>query len=235
MEFAYIQKTSLVDYPENICSTVFTIGCNFKCPFCYNKSLVISEEFPRNTLTEEQVLSTLIKRKRFVSAVCITGGEPTLHNELYGFIKALKNEGFLVKLDSNGTNPDMIRKLLDEKLVDYVAIDIKNSPDNYNRATNVDIDISNIKQTLNLLNTSNIKYELRTTVVPSIHTIEDMEEIGRWTGGGEKFSIQSFKQTDTLIDPSLENIAPFSQQELKKFKEIAEKYFKKVELKNHSA
>lgn len=230
MEFAYIQKTSLVDYPDNICSTLFTIGCNFKCPFCYNKSLVLPEEFTNNPLTEEQVLSTLIKRKRFVSAVCITGGEPTIHKGLYNFIKSLKQEEFLVKLDTNGTNSEVIKRLINEKLVDYIAMDIKNSFDNYPKASGLNIELSDIKKTIEIINLSDIPHEFRTTVVPSIHTVEDIEEIGRWTGG-DKFSIQNFKRTNTLIDQTLENVVPFSKNELDMFKKTAEKYFKKVELK----
>ncbi|MCC7552418.1 anaerobic ribonucleoside-triphosphate reductase activating protein [Candidatus Micrarchaeota archaeon] len=230
MEFAYIQKTSLVDYPGNICSTVFTIGCNFKCPFCYNKSLVLPEEFPRNPLTEEQVLSTLIKRKKFVSAVCITGGEPTMYDELYNFIKSLKNEGFLVKLDTNGTNPKIIKKLIENKLVDYIAMDIKNSFENYTLTTGVDTNTDNIQETIKILKNSDLEYELRITIVPSIHKIEDIEKIGM-VSGGNNFSIQIFKRTNTLIDSSLVNVAPFSQNELSMFKKTAEKYFSKVELK----
>ncbi len=231
MEFAYIQKTSLVDYPGNICSTVFTIGCNFKCPFCYNKSLVIPEEYPKNPLTIEQVLSTLNKRKQFVQAVCITGGEPTIHEGLYDFIKSLKKEGFLVKLDSNGTNPKIIEKLIKDNLLDYIAVDIKNSPLEYSKATGVDVDTSKIQETVEILKKSTVKYELRTTVVPTIHKIENIEEIGRWAGGEGKFIIQDFRRTNSLIDPSLESIVPFKQNELDIFKKTAEKYFNEVELK----
>ncbi|MFA5382109.1 MAG: anaerobic ribonucleoside-triphosphate reductase activating protein [Candidatus Micrarchaeia archaeon] len=231
MDFAYIQKTSLIDYPENICSTIFTIGCNFKCPFCYNRTLVIPEEYPKNPLSNEQVLSTLFKRTHFVHAVCITGGEPTVFDDLYDFIKSLKKEGFLVKLDTNGTNPKMIKRLIDDKLLDYVAVDIKNSQIKYAKTIGLEsFDASKIKETVDLLRQNNISFELRTTIVPTVHNIESIEEIGKWVGGG-KFVIQDFRRTNSLIDPSLMNVIPFSQNELETFKKTAEKYFDKVELR----
>lgn len=235
MEFAHIQKTSLVDYPEEICSTVFTIGCNFRCPFCYNKSLVIPEEFPKNPLTAEQVLKTLIGRKQFVSAVCITGGEPTIHEDLFDFIKSLKSNDFLVKLDTNGTNPEMVKKLLKRNLLDYIAVDIKTAPLEYAKATGLDaVDTSKIQETVQLIkNSSEIDYELRTTLVPTIHRLEDIEELGKWIGGGKKYSMQVFQRTDSLINPELANVTPFKENELEAFVNIAKKYFKDVELKNN--
>lgn len=217
-----IQKTSLIDYPRKICTVLFTRGCNFSCGFCHNPELVKRSLYLK-PLDNNEVLSFLAKRRRTIDAVTITGGEPTLHRDLPQFIKQIKDLGYLIKLDTNGSNPDMIQQLLSQKLITYFAMDIKNSPHKYRQTTNRTIDIKSIKKSVKLIMNSGINYEFRTTVVPGLHTEKDFEAIGKWLAGAKRYYLQAFRPAKTL-DPDFGNIKPFTQKQIAIFKEILEKH-----------
>ena len=196
-----LQKTTLLDYPGKVASTIFTGGCNFKCPYCHNRDLVI---VPKDALSysEEEIFEHLTAKKKVLDGVCITGGEPTLHKDLPEFIKKIKDLGLLVKLDSNGTNPDMIAKLIDEKLVDYVAMDIKQSQEKYNDiASMTHSDIEPINASVNLLKEGRVEYEFRTTLMKECHTPSDLEAIGKWLQGASAYYLQSYKESGQIINP----------------------------------
>ena len=188
MKFAHIEKTSLLDYPNRISTVLFTVGCNFRCPFCYNRRLVLPEEFPsENTLLDDEyVLKVLEKRKRYIDAVAITGGEPLLHEEIIDFLSKLKENGFHVKIDTNGSFPERLKNIIDNHLVDYIAMDIKNSPDRYPESIGVDVDLDRIKKSIECIKSMAekgvIDYEFRVTVVPGLHTVEDVSAMFKWIG-----------------------------------------------------
>ena len=191
-----MQKTTLLDYPGRIACTVFLPKCNLRCPFCHNASLVLR---PQTTMTQDDLLDFLKTRKRKLDGVCITGGEPTLHRELPQLLQSIRELGFLVKLDTNGTRPDMLREILSRGLVDYVAMDIKNSPDKY-AATCGDCDVlEQVRESVSLLEASGVEHEFRTTVFHPHHTPEDLAAIGQWLRGTKQYFIQAFVDSGDLI------------------------------------
>jgi len=224
------QKFSLIDYPGKICAIIFTQGCNFHCPYCYNPELVKSELFTE-PISEEKIFSFLDKRKGKLDAVEITGGEPTIQKDLLGFLKKIKDKNFLVKLDSNGTNPDVIKRAIDSGLIDYVAMDVKapvgaktrnsklktqnNSSklkiSKYDKATGVKVNLEKIKKSVEILKNSGIDYEFRTTVVPGIHTKKDILEIAKEIGPAKRYYLQNFRPEKTL-DPRFEKIKPYPDE-----------------------
>lgn len=225
-----IQKTSLVDFSPNIVSTIFFGGCNLRCPYCHNKDLVLDSKALKE-IKEEKILDFLVKRKKILDGVCISGGEPTLYAGLTPFIHKVKKLGLKIKLDTNGTNPNKVEVLLKNNLIDYVAIDIKSDKRNYKQATNSNIDVDKIEDTIKLIQKYNIEYELRTTVVPGLFNKEIAERIGEWFGDKCDYYIQQFRPESTL-DENFKNIKPFSSDELKEFKIILEKYFRRVGIRD---
>jgi len=218
---------SLIDYPGKICAIVFTTGCNFRCNFCYNKEIVLPNLIKEHiNLSEEDILEFLRSRVGKLEAVCITGGEPTLHTDLKDFIKKIKDLGFLVKLDSNGTNPDMLKELIDLKLVDYIAMDIK-APLNqkYMDITGVKVDIEKIKRSIELVKTLE-NYEFRTTVAPMIRE-EDILDIVSVISRAKKYFLQEFK-TGYTLDEKCANIKGLGKEELEKIKEKIKDKFETV-------
>jgi len=239
MEFAHLEKTSLLDYPGRVASVLFTIGCNFRCPFCHNRMLVIPEEYPAHRLDEDTVLSILIKRKKYIDSVAITGGEPTLHHDFVEFLGRLKENGFSVKLDTNGTNPRMLDQIIREGLVDYLALDIKAPKERYSEVVGVTVTpemMNNIEESFRLTINSGLPYEFKTTVVPTLHTVDDIEEIGRWLKelGAEHYVIQMFRPVKgSLVDRRFESIAPFKDSEVNIFYMTAKKWVKDVVLRQY--
>lgn len=197
-----LQKLTLLDYPGRLAATVFLGGCNFRCPFCHNASLVVRPS--EYSISEEEFFSFLESRKGRLEAVCVSGGEPTLRPELPSFINRIKSMGFLVKLDTNGTSPALIRSLVEEGLVDYVAMDIKNSREGYCRTAGVSVDMAAVEESVALLLSGIVDYEFRTTVVKGYHTNEDFASIGRWIRGAKAYFIQSFKDSGDVIEKGLE-------------------------------
>lgn len=221
-----IQKTSLIDYPRKICTVIFTRGCNFLCGFCHNPELVLPLKF-RAKIPQYKIFEHLRKRKGKIEAVVITGGEPTIYPDLPKFITKINKLGYLVKLDTNGTNPRMLDVLIKKNLLDYIAMDIKNSPEKYTNTTNRKISINKIKQSVEIIKNSHLQYEFRTTVVPTLHKKSDFIKIGKWLRGAEKYYLQKFRANITL-DPNFQKIKPYTEDELQKFKQILQKAIQKV-------
>lgn len=207
MKIGGLQKLTLLDYPGKVACTVFTLGCNFRCPFCHNAPLV-THISSTPTMDESQFFSFLQKRQGILDGVTVSGGEPTLMSDLYDFISKIKDLGFDVKLDTNGTDPDTVEKLINNKMIDYVAMDIKNSPEKYAITSGLpqDYDISKIKHTANMLMTGNLDFEFRTTLVSPYHTPEDFVSIGQWLCGDEKFFLQAFVDSGDLVGTGVRGI-----------------------------
>lgn len=224
-----LQKLTLVDYPGKLAATVFTVGCNFRCPFCHNPELVIpSDKFQRGVLSEEDFFKFLGQRQGKLEGVCVTGGEPTVQKDILNFLHKIKELRFLVKLDSNGTNPEILEKAFSEKLVDFVAMDIKSSLDNYSKACGVEIDTSKIAKSVELIRSSGVDYEFRTTVVPGIHVLEDFISIGKWLCGIERYALQEYRNEGKVLNEELMKSLNGEKLDLEKIKKLLEKDFKKV-------
>ena len=203
MKICGFNKTSLLDYPGRIACTIFLGGCNYRCPFCQNSGLVLSvAEQPEYSWDE--VLKFLKKRQGILEGVCITGGEPTLSAELSDFLREIKQLGYPVKLDTNGSRPGVVKALVEEKIVDKVAMDIKTSIENYGLLTGLDApDTGAVKETASFLMNSGIEYEFRTTVISQYHTENDFREIGEWIRGAKNYFLQGFTDRDAVPDHSL--------------------------------
>ena len=222
MQIAALQKLTLLDYPGKIAATIFTPGCNFRCGFCHNPELVTQID-PQNFLDLSEVLNFFKKRKKYLEAVCFTGGEPLLQTDITEFIKKLKKIGYLIKIDTNGTNPDLLKDLIKNKLIDYIALDIKTVLDweKYKKAIGVNnkellekvIETKDILLKLN--SRKEIDYEFRTTVVPNVVNLEDLEKIAQEIKGAKRYILQQFRNTRKMIDESFKEVKPYSLEELK--------------------
>lgn len=221
-----LQKTTLLDYPGKVAATIFLCGCNMRCPFCHNMNLVNSKS---GEFDEEYVFDYLKKRQGVLDGVCITGGEPTIWPLLPEFIGTVKSLKYSVKLDTNGTNPEVLTKLVSEKLIDYVAMDIKASEKLYPKACGVEgFDFSKVSESIDYLLKGNIDYEFRTTMVKQIHDMQCMQDIGAMIKGAEKYYLQSF--VDSEYVPKHEFLPP-DENELKSYREMLKKFIKNVELR----
>ena len=227
-----LQKLTLIDYPGKVAATVFTVGCSFRCPFCHNPELVLAgNSAERGSISEKEVFDFLKTRKGKLDGVCITGGEPTIQPDIIRFIQRIKRMGFLVKLDSNGTRPDVLKEAYRKKLVDFVAMDIKTSLENYSKACGVEFDVDRIKLSVELIRNSKIPYEFRTTVVPGIHTYGDFERIGKWLDGSECYALQRYRDDGKILDERLREKAKNARIDIDKIMKIVKKHFGKVEIK----
>ncbi len=256
MRFHGLQKTTLLDYPGHVAATLFTGGCNFSCPFCHNADLVLNPG-AQPEIPMEEIRAFLRKRQGILDGVCITGGEPTLQPDLKEFVREVRELGYLVKLDTNGYRPEVLERLLDEDLLDYVAMDIKASKENYTRAVGFDSDtgvssiaIEPIERSVELLKGSRIEYEFRTTVVKGIHTVEEFEAIGQWLAGCKAYYLQGFQANGNVLAARLQEAGlaskageetfdgvgtanllyfeSFSREEMEQMASLAEKYVEKV-------
>lgn len=205
MDFSGWEKLSLLDYDEHITTTLFMAGCDFRCPFCHNSSLVL-EPNKAPKIPWEEIMEYLAKRKGVLDAVCISGGEPTMMHDLEDKIKDIKSLGYQVKLDSNGSRPEVLKRLIDKKLVDYVAMDIKNSKEKYAMTAGVLLDISKIDQSIDILKSSQIPFEFRTTAILEYHNLHDFEKIGSWLKGAPKYFIQRYIDNDNCIRHGLHEL-----------------------------
>jgi pyruvate formate lyase activating enzyme len=226
-----LQKLTLIDYPGHIATTVFTVGCNFRCPFCHNPELVSLAKYSASNIFEKEFFDLLKIRQGKLEGVCITGGEPTIQPDIVEFIQKIKNLGYKVKLDSNGTRPDVLRVLFSEKLLDFVAMDIKNYPEKYAETANSKIDLERIKLSVDLIRNSGVDYEFRTTAVPGLHKEEDFEKMGRWLTGSKKYVLQAFEDKGKILDPELKKRIKNKKLDLEKIAKNIEKYFGKVEIR----
>lgn len=231
-----LNKTTLLDYPGRVAATVFTGGCNFRCPFCHNGGLVLSP-LTQEYYTEEDILGFLNKRKNILSGVCITGGEPTIQEDLPSFIRKIRELDLAVKLDTNGSHPYMLEELIGKKQIDYVAMDIKNVPGKYQATTGLTgegtiaeacgnaFPVKAVQQSVELLKNSGIPYEFRTTVVKEFHTLQDLQEICMWIAGCPAYYLQQFEDSGQLIAEmtgSVEKGMIFHAYEEAEIKKIAE-------------
>jgi pyruvate formate lyase activating enzyme len=221
------QKLTLIDYPGKLASTVFTVGCSFRCPFCHNPELVLDSGPSGKNILEKDFFDFLKKRQNKLEGVCITGGEPTIQKDIVEFVKKIKNLGFLVKLDTNGTRPDVLKKLFDLKLLDFVAMDIKNQLKKYDQTTGVIGDKERIKISVELIKNSQLPYEFRTTVVPGLHQEKDFEEIARWIGGAKKYYLQEYREIK-ILNPKLREKTKGKKIDLEKIQKRIKKYFGQV-------
>lgn len=233
MQIHGLNKTTLLDYPEHVAATIFTGGCNFRCPFCHNGELVLHPlDYP--LISKDEVMTFLKKRRGILTGVCITGGEPTLQPDLIDFISEIKKIGYLVKLDTNGYRPDVLQELMDEKYIDYIAMDIKNSKEKYQstaglNTTGSDImDMSYIDRSVELIMGGNIPYEFRTTVVKQFHTAADFESIAKWLHGANAYFLQAYKDNENVIQKGLSS---YEKEELETFLTIMKPHMKKVEIR----
>lgn len=215
-------KTTLLDYPGKVACTIFFGGCNFRCPYCHNGDLVLSPgDLP--IIPKEEVLSHLKKRQGILDGVCITGGEPTLQPELSSFLTEIKNLGYEIKLDTNGSNPQVLRSLCEDGLIDYVAMDIKHTPSQYAKICNSPgFSMEAIQESVSYLLSDQIPYEFRTTVVRELHSIDDFREIGAWITGAAAYYLQPYRESEQVIHPV------FSSYTLEELNEI-----RSILLKNH--
>ena len=224
MKFSGIRKTSLIDFPDRIATVLFTPGCNLRCPFCHNWRIVLNPEPP--FLNEGTVLRILEKRKRYVDAVVITGGEPTIHKDLPRFLKKLKERGFRVKLDTNGSFPQVLEECL--PYLDYTALDVKTSLEKYPRLGAKDT--ADFLHAVEMLKNGKTEYEFRTTVVPGFVDEEDIPKIGEIVKGGRLFAFQQFVSGDTL-DKAFTNVKPYSAEDIARFAGIMKRYVNKIILR----
>lgn len=222
MKIGGIQKLSLADYPGKTCAVLFTIGCNMCCGYCHNPELVIPDKYIDN-MPLEDIYNFLDSRANKLDAIAVTGGEPTLHKDLPEFIAHIKSLGYLVKLDSNGTNPEVIRHLIDKKLIDYIAMDIKGPLEKYSEITNRPVNTDAIKQSIDLIMKSGVDYELRTTIVSGQLDFTDFEKIGKMIKGAKRYAIQKFVSGKTN-NPAFAKRSAYSDEDMEKIKVIMLKY-----------
>lgn len=228
MQILGFQKTTLLDYPGHVAATIFFGGCNFCCPYCHNKELVLSPDEISN-IPEKTVFSVLEKRQGILDGICITGGEPTLQPDLKSFIKKIKALGYLVKLDTNGYQPSVLKELCKEHLIDYVAMDIKHAPNKYNQIANrKDFSIEPILESVAFLKEGRIPYEFRTTVIREFHKEEDFISIGKWLSGADAYFLQSYKDSERVISPGFH---AYPKDDLKHFCSILKPDIKKIEIR----
>lgn len=230
-----LQKLTLIDFPGKLACTVFCLGCNFRCPFCYSSELVLPEKIKKQpTISEKDFFIFLKKRKGFLEGVCLGGGEPTINKDLPNFIKKIKKLGYAVKLDTNGSNPEMLKDLIDPPpllrpksgggLIDYVALDIKAPKEKYEKITGRKVDIKKIEKSIKILKENKISYEFRTTVVPTILRKEDILKIAKWMKGASRYYLQNFRSEKT-IDPKFEKIKPYPQEYLLEIQRAVSPFF----------
>lgn len=227
MQIHGFNKTTLLDFPGHLASTVFTGGCNMRCPYCQNADLVLNP-MSQPLISEEVVFDHIKKRKGIIEGVCITGGEPTLQADLEDFIKRLKELGVMVKLDSNGYRPKVLKRLMENGLLDYVAMDIKSSLDDYHTVAGVKLDTSLIKESIDLLKNGPIDYEFRTTVVKELHSKETFEKIGELLSGAKQYFLQGYIDSERVIE---RRFSSYTKEELETFVAILKKTIKNVSIR----
>ena len=222
-----LQKTTLLDFPSKVASTVFTGGCNFRCPFCHNASLVTGLDASA-VISEEEVLSFLSKRRGILDGVCITGGEPLLQKDIAQFCQKLRELGLLIKLDTNGSRPNELRSLIDGGFLDYIAMDVKNSKELYADTCGISDFPAEVEESVDIIMNSGIPYEFRTTVVRELHTKESIEALCKWIAGAERYYLQGFIDSGDLIG---NGFSAYSADEMGELLEIAKKYIPSAELR----
>ena len=229
MVFSGLQKLTLLDYPGKVACTVFTGGCNFRCPFCHNAPLVLPER-SRQEIPEEEVLGFLKKRVGILDGVAVTGGEPLMHPEIDGFLRRIRELGFSIKLDTNGSFPDRLERILQEGLADRVAMDIKNSPALYGKTIGIPgYDLAPVERSRDLLLSGDTPYEFRTTVVKGLHTEESLIEAAKWISGAKEYYLQQFKDSGDII--RIEGLSAYNEKEMRRFSDAVAPYIPGVQVR----
>ena len=228
MKFGGLQKLTLLDYPDKVAATLFTVGCNFRCPFCHNFSLVCGDGDKLEPLTQEEVLQFLKKRSAVLEGVCVTGGEPLIQPDIEDFLRKVREIGYKIKLDTNGAFPDRLRLLVKNGLVDYVAMDVKNSKATYGKTAGCEVDLQAIERSVELLKSDVVDYEFRTTVTATFHTEESIKEMAQWLKGAKRLYLQQFVDSGELIDPTVTGVDGAT---LKKYCEIAREFVPNTQLR----
>jgi len=220
-----LQKITLLDYPDKLAAIIFTAGCNFRCPYCHNPELV-TKIVKKDLIPQKEIFEFLNKRKKKLDAVVITGGEPTLHNDLPKFIAKIKKLGYLVKLDSNGTNPKMLKEFIQNKSIDYIAMDIKAPLKKYAQVVRRPVDNKKIKQSIKLIMQSGLDYEFRSTIMPALHTPADIETMAKLIQGAKKYFLQNFIASGNLNDNSFNQFKSFTKQQMAELVKMCRAYVK---------
>ena len=226
MKISGLMKLTLLDYPGHVACTVFLAGCNFRCPFCHNGSLVRGGD---TEISRDELKSFLKKRQGILDGVCITGGEPLLSPDARELAEEIKSLGYLVKLDTNGSFPDRLAELIDKKLIDYVAMDIKSSPAEYAKTCGRDIDLDSVKRSIEIIKSSGIDHEFRTTVVKGLHNKEIIAECAALVGEGEKYFLQSYRESEDILAP--DGLSALSNEELAEILNAAKLHNSRTELR----
>ena len=230
MKVTGIQKLTLLDYPEVVACTVFTAGCNFRCPFCHNAMLVLPEQIDDECLTDDEVFGFLKKRRGVLDGVAVTGGEPLLHADMPEFLARVKELGYKIKLDTNGSNPELLSEIVKNKLVDRVAMDIKNAPEEYARTIGLkSFDIAPVERSKEMLLRGDIDYEFRTTVVKGIHTKESLIGAAKWIKGAREYYLQQFKDSGNLILP--DGLSAYDEKQMHALADAVRDYVPTVEVR----
>lgn len=228
MHIGGIQKLTLLDYPDRTSCTIFTVGCNYRCPFCHNAP-IIQEQHSVQEIALSEIMEFLKKRKGLLDGVCISGGEPLLQEGLVNFLEEIKALSFSVKVDTNGSNPKKLKQLIDSNLVDYIAMDVKNAPDRYGQTIGINgYAFEPIKESISLLLSSDIPYEFRTTVVREFHTSGDILSIARWIEGARGYYLQSFVDSGNVLTSGLNG---YSKEDMQHFKNLVRPLVPSVELR----
>ncbi len=225
MEINGLMKLTLLDFPGKTACTVFFAGCNFRCPFCHNASLVKGDA---ESISYDSFFSFLKKRQGLLDGVAVTGGEPLLRQDIRDFLRRIKELGFLVKLDTNGSFPEKLKEIIDGGLCDYVAMDIKSSPEGYERAIGCKVDIEKIKKSVEILKSGAVDHEFRTTVAKGAIELSDVEGIGKWLEGSEKYFLQGFVDSGDILG---EGCSAFSKEEMEDMLKAVQKYIPKASLR----
>lgn len=217
MKICGLTKTTLLDYPGKVAASIFLGGCNFRCPFCQNSPLVLHADREPD-ISREEVLAFLKKRYGILEGVCITGGEPSLNSDLEGFLCEIRSLDYSIKLDTNGSRPDILKSLVKKGLVDKIAMDIKACPENYGNLTGLLCpDMDSIRESADFLLEGNVEYEFRTTVVKQLHSEKDFREIGKWLAGAKAYFLQAYKDSNEVLQPGYSS---YSFEELEYFRNI---------------
>lgn len=232
MKIAGLQRFTLIDYPDKIACTVFSAGCDFRCPFCHNPELVLPEKIKEQPhIPEKEFFNFLKERKELLEGCVLCGGEPTINKDLPQFCKKIKRLDYLIKLDTNGSNPTMLQKLIDEKLIDYVAIDIKAPREKYSKLAGREVNVGNIEKSIKVLKQSGMDFEMRTTVVPGLLKKEDILKIAKWIGPAPRYILQNFRSAEKTIDPRFEKIKPYPQDYLLEIQKAVSPFFEVCQIR----
>ncbi|MDR1939564.1 MAG: anaerobic ribonucleoside-triphosphate reductase activating protein [Clostridiales bacterium] len=227
MKICGLQKLSLLDFPGRLGCTVFIGGCNFRCPFCHNAPLVVGD-YAEQEISQGQFFDFLDGRAGIIEGVCVTGGEPLSSDGIFEFLRGIKNRGFAVKIDTNGSFPSRLGRIIDERLADYAAMDIKNSPEKYRLSVGVNADVEAVKDSAARLMSGGLPFEFRTTLVKEFNTLADMQKIGTWLKGPSPYFLQTFRPSENVIS---QNLSPWTEADTLKAAEILKEYMPNAQIR----